>query len=91
MLNPWLVFGVAIGIVLAVGFIVFIGLVVLFVDDRLYQRRKRRTGERRSDQLALEGSDAIEAWGEPIPMMWPTRAPRNGNPFDDGGHAEASR
>jgi len=83
MLNPWLVFGVAIGIVLAAAVIALTCIVGLVVGDRLDDRRKRRTADRRRERIDLDGPDAIEAWGEPIPMVWPTRAPRNGDPFDE--------
>ena len=57
---------------LVIGGIAIAGL----IEDR----RKRRRRRRRIDE---EGSDAIEAWGVQIPMIFPEAAPRNGTPFSD--------
>lgn len=88
MIDTWIVVDVALGILIGLLACALLAMAVVVVDDRLYHRRQRRSSRRRRDRRDLEGPDAIEAWGESIPTIWPTRAPRNGNPFDDGGHAE---
>ena len=58
----------------AAGFI-FLALVTA-AQNALASRRRRKRIER-------EGPDAVQAWLEPIPVIVPQRAPRNGTPWHD--------
>lgn len=90
MINPWLVIGVALGIIVGSLVLVVAVLLMAVVEDFRTRRGDRRRSERRRERIDIEGSDAIEAWGETIPMVWPARAPRNGTPFEEGGQQETS-
>jgi hypothetical protein len=80
--SLWIATGVA-----AVVVVVVVLASLATLDDAARRRRTRR--RRRppprggGPRLEAEGPDAVESWLEPIPMVWPTRAPRNGHPFDD--------
>lgn len=45
--------------------------------------RDARQEHRRREKIAEDGYDAVEAWGVQLPAIWPGRAPRNGDPWED--------
>jgi hypothetical protein len=78
--QPWVVFTVVLGLGVVLGAL----LGVLLADALRYRRARRRRARARAD-----GHDAVESWIDATPMVWPSRAPRNGSPWDEG-HEETT-
>ena len=66
------------GVVLAGITLCALGWAAIALDRRLEADRRRR----RRRELTAHGHDDLEAWGVSIPVVWPTRGPRNGDPFE---------
>lgn len=67
---------VALGVALGIALLAIAVCAGQLAHDAIADHRRR-------EQIDDDARDALEAWGEPIPMIWPTRAPQNGDPWGD--------